>query len=130
MVSSLSWPGAGGNVPVEQAVPGGLQPVGRHVEEPPGELVAEPRIGVAERAYRRPVELEGLGGLDRHRAEGPPVPWQLPRPAEHVAHPEGLDDDLPLAGNVQVQGHRDGADEPEALGDATVFEDPLARRYR
>src|SRR5580704_6734178 len=112
----------------DQPDPSRLQPLGDHVREPPGELVAEHRIGLAAGPDRPPVELEGLDRAGGHGTEGPPVRREQPRPAEQIAHADAVDRHPALPGHVQVERYVTGLDQPEPAGAATVFEEPVPGR--
>ena len=114
----------------DQPDPGRLQSLGDHARQPPGELVTERRIGLAAGPYRPPVELEGLDRARGHGAEGPPVRREQPRPAEHLAHADGVDLHPALPGHVQVERHVAGLDQPEPVGAAAVLEEPVPGRER
>src|SRR5215475_1892104 len=75
----------------DQPDSGRLQPLRDHAGEPPGDLVAEYRIGLAAGPHHPGVELEGLDRASGHGAEGPPVRREQPRPAEQFTHADGLD---------------------------------------
>src|SRR5690242_10152758 len=112
----------------DQPDPGRLQPLRDYAGEPPGELVAERRIGLTAGSYHPAVEFEGLDLAGGHGAEGPLVRREQPRPAEQLTHADGVDRHPALPGNVQVQRHVTGLDQPETAGTATVFEEPVPGR--
>src|SRR5205807_541627 len=95
---------------------------------PPGQLVAEHRIGLAAGPDQPAVEREGLDRAGGDGAEGPAVRRKQPGPAEQLAHADGVDLRPPLPGHVQVQRHVAGPDQPEAAGAAAVFEEPVPGR--
>src|SRR5579864_6076391 len=112
----------------DQPDPGGLQPLGQNAREPLSDLVPELGFRRAGGSYRLRVEFEGLDRAGGYGAEGPPVRWEPPRPAEQLTQADGVDPHPALPGNVQVQGHRAGLEQPEMVGAATLLEKPMPGR--